>query len=89
VVDDGTGLKKVQVKTTTAVSEYGVFAVSLCTNGGNQSFRGTKHFDPTSCDLLYVLTDDWSRYLIPTSIISARRSLNLGRRLEPYRIGGR
>ena len=87
VVDDGTGLKKVQVKTTTYRAPSGVFGVSLCTNGGNQSFHTKRDFNPDSCDLLYVLTDDRSRYLIPTEVITARTSLNLGARMAPYRVG--
>jgi hypothetical protein len=84
VIDDGARLQRVQVKTTTRRTEFGVYAVSICTNGGNQSFHTKKHFDPTSCDLLYVLTDGGSRYLIPVEAITSRSSLNLGRRMDPY-----
>lgn len=87
VVDDGAGLKKVQVKTTTYQRTRGIYCVTLCTNGGNQSFRTRKMFEPTSCDLLYVLTDARTRYLIPTSTITAKTSLSLGSRMEAYRVG--
>lgn len=83
VVDDGTGLKKVQVKTTTYQRTRGIYCVSLCTNGGNQSFHTRKTFEPTSCDLLYVLTDARTRYLIPTSAITAKTSLSLGGAWSP------
>lgn len=86
VVDDGAGLKRVQVKTTTHRSRYGVFVVSLVTRGGNQSFHTAKLFDPSSSELLYVLTDDGDRYLIPTDVIRSRRSLSLGRRFVEYRL---
>jgi hypothetical protein len=89
VVDDGTGLKKVQVKTTTYRAPSGSFSVSLSTNGGNQSFHSKRDFDPTACDLLYVLADDHSRYLIPTEVITARTSLNLGPRMVAYRVESR
>ena len=87
VVDDGTGLKKVQVKTTTYRSRSGAFTVTLCTNGGNQSFHTKRDFDADACDLLYVLTDDGSRYLIPTEVIDARSSLTLGPRMASYLVG--
>jgi hypothetical protein len=86
VVDDGAGLKKVQVKTTTHRSPYGRFVVKLATDGGNQSFHTRKAFDPTACDLLYVLTDDRERFLIPTKAISAKTTLNLGESMARYRV---
>ena len=87
VVDDGTGLKKVQVKTTTYRAPSGAFSVKLCTAGGNQSFHTKQDFDPNSCDLLYVLTDDGNRYLVPTVVITARTSLRLGSQMASYRVG--
>jgi hypothetical protein len=86
VADDGERLYRVQVKTTTHRSPYGVFVVSLKTNGGNQSFHTTKPFDPCARDLLYVLTDDRSRYLIPTSAFSATAALSMGARMAAYRL---
>lgn len=86
VVDDAQRLHRVQVKTTTTRSDYGVYKVSLCTNGGNQSFHTTKLFEATSCDLLYILTDAQERYVIPTSVVTARRSLNLGGKVQRYRV---
>jgi hypothetical protein len=85
VADDGRSLHRVQVKTTTRRSPYGNFIVSLATRGGNQSFHTSKDFDPSACDLLYVLTDDRERYLIPTSQIRSRTSLHLGARMRPFR----
>jgi hypothetical protein len=86
VVDDGAKLLRVQVKTTTAKTPYGLYVVGLATNGGNQSFHTTKRFDAGASDLLYVLTDDRSRYLIPTKAITAKTSLNLGAKVARYRL---
>lgn len=87
IVDDGKRLHRVQVKTTTVRGRRsGAFQVSICTNGGNQSFHTKKYFDPGSCDLLYVLTDDRSRYLIPAAAITARTSLTLSGRMARYRV---
>jgi hypothetical protein len=74
------------VKTTTQRQSKGRFIVQLCTRGGNQSFHTTKYFDPTVVDLLYVRTDAGERYLIPTNAITARTSLTLGRRYEPFQV---
>jgi hypothetical protein len=84
VIDDGARLQKVQVKTTTFRRQR--FVVQLATHGGNQSFHTRKAFEPSLCDLLYVLTDAWERYVIPTSAITARSSLTLGARMEPFRV---
>jgi hypothetical protein len=86
VVDDGRELYRVQVKTTTRRSPYGIFVVQLETRGGNQSFNTGKPFDTRACDLLYVLTDDRSRYLVPTSAITSNTVLSLGKRVAAYRL---
>ena len=84
IVDDGTHLQRVQVKTTTQRSDRGHFIVQLCTRGGNQSFQTTKPFDPAACDLLYVLTDDGQRFCIPVGAFTARTGLTLNDRFWPY-----
>jgi hypothetical protein len=84
VIDDGTRLQRVQVKTTAHRPKR--FVVQLATRGGNQSFHTRKSFDPSLCDILYVLTDDWDRYVIPTSAITARSSLTLGARMQAFRV---
>jgi hypothetical protein len=84
VADDGVRLHRVQVKTTTHRSRYGVFVVSLATRGGNQSFHTSKDFDPSASDLLYVLTDERKRYLIPTRAITTTTSVSLGERMARF-----
>lgn len=86
VVDGGERLERVQVKTTTCRSPAGRFIVQLETRGGNQSFNSGKKFDPAAADLLYVLTDDSERYVIPTKAIAARSGLTLGPRLHDFRV---
>ena len=84
--DDGR-LLKVQVKTTTALTPYGSYAVDLATNGGNRSRNTVEAFDPDHYDLLFVLTDAGTRYLIPSHHISARFSISLGQKWNGYRVG--
>ncbi len=86
VVDDGQKLHRVQVKTTTYRTRYGIYVVSLKTNGGNQSFHTTKPFDHRACDLLYVLTDARTRYLIPTAAFAATTTLSMGEKVARFRL---
>ncbi len=86
--EPGAHPERVQVKTTTFRSPHGVYVVQICTNGGNQSWNGlVRRFDPEAVEWLFVLTDDLDRYLVPSSAITSTITLNLGRRMEPYRLG--
>ena len=83
--DGDGGPERVQVKTTTSKTAYGVYQVHICTNGGNRSWNGlVRGFDPDAVEWLFVLTDDLDRYLVPASAITSSRSLNLGREMAPY-----
>ncbi|MFA9446213.1 group I intron-associated PD-(D/E)XK endonuclease [Egicoccus sp. AB-alg6-2] len=86
VVDDGERLHRVQVKTTTYRTRYGVYVVSLATRGGNQSFHTSKPFDHAAVDLLYVLAEGRSRYLIPSGAFRSRTTLNLGTSMAAYQL---
>ena len=86
IVEDTEGVvSRVQVKTTTFRHRYGRFVVHLQTAGGNRSFHTRKPFDPMTCELLFVLTDEGDVYVIPTSAIKVRTSLNLCAKYERYR----
>src|ERR1044072_2153162 len=76
-------LIRVQVKTCTyRIATPGGqerWAVSIQTNGGNQSWSGTiKAFDPTNVDHLFVLVGDGRRWFIPAEIVEGSRRLTLG-----------
>ena len=88
VIDDGSGPLRVQVKTTTCRGRYGRFVVHLETAGGNQSFHTRKPFDNAASDLLFVLTDDGVRYVIPCGEIAARRAISLGAKWSRYMVVG-
>ena len=71
-------LHRVQVKTGTAW-EKNRWAVRVCTSGGNQSWnRIIKHFSPTRCDYLFVLTGGWRCWFIPARAVEATTSVHLG-----------
>lgn len=87
VVDNGTRLFKVQVKTTKSISPSGNYVVNLRTMGGNRSGAGKyKDFSENSSDLLFALTDSGDCYSIPKSEISAVNAVALRERYLPYRV---
>jgi hypothetical protein len=76
-------LIRVQVKTCTyRIATPGGqerWAVSVQTNGKNQSWNGAiKTFDPAKVDHLFVLVGDGRRWFIPAEIVEGSRRLNLG-----------
>ncbi len=79
------GLERVQVKTTT-MKDRGPFVVHLRTIGGNKSQVKTRPFDPSDYEWLFVVCGDATAYMIPTTEITARQSLSLGRRYEAFRL---
>lgn len=87
VVDDGSGLSRVQVRTTRHRKPNGFYEVGLRVKGGNRSGTGkVKHFDPTKVELLYLLTEAGDKYLIPSTAVGGTRSLTLGTRYESFRV---
>ena len=87
VVDNGTRLFKVQVKTTRFKAPSGNYTASLTTNGGNRSGSGkTKKFNDNSSDLLFVLTEAGECYSIPTSEINSTTIITLCEKYLPYRV---
>ena len=85
IADLGSRLMRVQVKTTTCHEQtpdgHKRWAVSIRTNGGNQSWSGlTKRFDPTPVDALFVLVGDGRRWIIPASTVEGTSQLRLGGR---------
>jgi Holliday junction resolvase-like predicted endonuclease len=76
-------LLRVQIKTSvyqTRTRDGQVrYQVGIVTNGGNQSWSGVaKLFDPSRADLLFVLTGDGRRWLIPSDAVEAFRSITVG-----------
>jgi PD-(D/E)XK endonuclease len=85
IAELGGRLLRVQVKTTTCRRDtpdgHERWHVSICTNGGNQSWTGiTERFDPTTADALLVLVGDGRRWFIPSSSVEAANTLDLGGR---------
>lgn len=87
MIDDGQRLSRVQVRTTTA-REGRSYVVGLKTVGGNKTQIITKVFDPSAYEWLFVVCGDATAYLIPTTAITARYSIFLGRKYEGFRLAG-
>ena len=86
IIDTGTSLLKVQVKTTTQIASSGASIVSLRTNGGNKSGNTTKTFETNNCDLLFVMTDLPDFYSIPRKEITTTTQINLTEKFHPYKV---
>lgn len=86
VIDSGAGLKKVQVKTT----KYRVnsYEVELRTKGGNKTGTGkVKHIDWNQIDFLFVLTEEGTKYFIPSNAIKHLKTmLSLGKAMEQFKV---
>lgn len=86
VIDTGTKLLKVQVKTTKFRSKYGIYQVSLKTCGGNKSCQTIKNFNINNSNLLFILTNSGEMYLIPKENIHSNTCINLNSSMEEYRV---
>lgn len=81
------GFKTVQVRTTYHKSKYGKYIVHLPVSGGNRTGKYKfKYLNQNVVDYLLVLTDEGSIYFIPTSVITAKKQLNLGDKYEEYKV---
>ena len=81
-------LKKVQVKTTTQKTKYDIYKVGLRVCGGNSKSNFVhKHADEIDYDLLFILTDDGTKYLIPKEVIAGiKAEITLGSKYELYKL---
>lgn len=82
VVDDGTGLKKVQVKTS-RYKRNGKYVVELKSSGGN-SGRILKRFEPDAVDILFIHTMDGTNYEIPTAEVSCKVAITLYEKYQKW-----
>lgn len=85
VVDNGDGLKSVQVKATAQRTEYGVSIVSLKSCGGTNG-SVYKRVSETNVDYLFIVTELQEMYFIPLSDFNNTTRLNLGSERQKYRV---
>ena len=84
---DGT-LKKVQVKTSTQLTEHNTYTVNLRVLGGNAKQNYVhKKGDEIIYDLLFILCDNGDRYLIPKEVIKELKSgVTVGKLYTEYKL---
>lgn len=85
VVDDGTKLQKVQVKTTRFKNPRGVYVVGIKTTGGNTRHNTIRPRQSGDYDLLFVLADNGECWLIPADLLGTM-SVDLGPKWDDYRL---
>lgn len=89
IVDTGTKLNKVQVKTTKFIDKSKIskpYVVSIKTCGGNKSGNTMKTFSQNSSDLLFVMTDSGTFYEIPKANIESNTVVTLNKSMDKYKI---
>lgn len=86
IVDTGSSLLKVQIKTTKSLSDNGNFICNLAVKTKRQGENARKGFDQNDSDLLFILTDDGTCYSIPTSEINARSAITLGDKYSIFKV---
>lgn len=88
LVDDGTTIKKVQVKTTTQVSRkkktYPI--CNLRVMGGNQSFSIAKKRNLSDWDLLFVLSEDGRCWSIPSTEFDATTAVTISDKFDKFEL---
>lgn len=80
-VIDRNGLKRVQVRVSSYRLPSGVHQVAL-------KAKPTDVFNPDDTDFVFVVCDDNTKYLIPTTHITTKTTLDLGPKYQTYRIEG-
>lgn len=87
VVDKNGKLNRVQVKTTSYKTQYGIYQVTLKTSGGNQSWSGEiSRINSNTVDLVFVLTEEGFVYEFPSDILNGSATVNLGKDKEKYKV---
>lgn len=86
IIDVDGQLYRVQVKTTSFKSNYGVYQVALSTSGGNQSFNKSRPRQDSDYDILFVMADNGDCWSVPVSEFEARNTLNMNSRFDKFLI---
>lgn len=85
IIDKDNLLQKVQVKSTSCKTKYGVYQVSLKSCGGTKG-KAYKTVIETNADILFIVTDKLDMFLIPIDAINNKSSLNLCEKYFDFRV---
>lgn len=96
IIDDGK-LQRVQVKTATYKKHNKhkagdrrsatYYKIGLSTKGGNTRKNSVKKLDKTKVDLVYILTEEGNRYLIPVESLGGTSEITLSSKYDEFRVG--
>ena len=85
IIEKNNIFKSVQVKSTGCKTKYGNYQLALKSCGGT-SGKTYKTVVETNVDLLFVLTEDMSLYLLPITCLKNKSTLTLGKKVEKYKV---
>ena len=85
IVDKNNKIEKVQVKSTSCKTKYGVYQVSLKGCGGTKG-KTYKTVINTNIDILFIITDNLDMFKIPINVIKNKTTLNLCEKYSKYSI---
>ena len=83
VIDKDNKIYRVQVKGTSFKTKYGIYQVALKSSGGTKG-KFYKTVTNTKVELLFIVTKDLTKYLIPINEIKNKYTLNLGKEYDKY-----
>ena len=84
IIDQDGTLLKVQVKTTSQKSRYGIYIANLKTSGGNSSSNYIRNREISDYDILFVLASDGTCWSIPVDAFDAKTAISLGTKYQEY-----
>jgi len=83
--DDGKDIYKINVISCSYKTKYGVYTAAIRTMGGNHPGQVCKKFDPSTCDIVFIVNNDFDIFAIPSSEIKSERQISLSV-YEEYKI---
>ena len=87
VVDKDGQLLRVSVKTTQSMNKNNTYYVVQLKNCGGASGKSKiRHFDNTTCDIVFIVTIEGIMYEIPSSLINVSGTLTLTEDWNPYMV---
>ena len=86
IADFNGKLQRISVKTSRCTDNNISFSVQLRNTGGSSGDNKIRPFDKNSCDYIFVNTAKEELYLIPSSMINAKNSINVGLKYSDYLI---
>lgn len=75
--DDGIKINRVKVVSTSYKTSYGIYSASIRTMGGNMPKTEVKPFDQSSCEFIFIATNELDIYNIPSCEIKSTRQISL------------